>query len=287
MFGQWLNKFSLIIYSSHNKFLDFRFTMKKKVSLEEMREIQLNILDKIDRFCQEKKLRYSLGGGTLLGAIRHKGYIPWDDDIDIMMPRPDYEVFLECFGNKYEHLVLQHYKNSRACLKIFAKVFDDRTVLLEKNQKCGVYVDVFPIDGLPSIEQLPSFVDEITEATRWLWRTTNVFSFDKNLLRFAKFVIRRFFGPSRRTVVERLDSCLMRYPFESSKFAGAIVGRYVEKEHMEAHVFKSFIDVPFENRMYKAIEEYDAYLRKHYGDYMKLPPKEQQVSNHDYNAWWK
>jgi lipopolysaccharide cholinephosphotransferase len=70
-------------------------------------------------------------------------------------------------------------------------------------------------------------------------------------------------------------------------YAGAITGRYAEKEHMPAEVFKTYVEVSFEGKNYKAIADYDAYLKKHYGDYMKLPPKEKQVSNHDYKAWWK
>lgn len=252
-----------------------------------MRNIQLDILDKIHHFCEEKNIRYSLGGGTLLGAIRHKGYIPWDDDVDIMMPRPDYELFLRSFENKYKHLELQHYKNSTACMKTFAKVFDNRTVLVEKFQKCGIYVDVFPVDGLPAECELPKFIKGIEERSYWLYRSTNMLAFDHNILHAVKFLIKKIIDPSRKKIVTQFEDFITQYPFDSSPFAGAIVGRYVEKEHMDAEVFKSYVDLPFENRLYKGIENYDAYLRKHYGDYMQLPPKEKQVSNHEYSAWWK
>lgn len=261
--------------------------MKKKVSLAEMRRIQLDILEKVDVFCRKNNLRYSLGGGTLLGAIRHKGYIPWDDDVDIMMPRPDYETFLRSFDGLYQHLVLQHYKNSPSCMKTFAKIYDDRTVLVEKIQKCGVYIDVFPIDGLPSELELPGYIEEINSCARWLYRTTNILAFDKNIWHIIKYFIRRVIDPSRSDVVRKLEECLTKYPFDSSEFAGAIVGRYAEKEHMKADVFKSFINVSFENKVFMAISDYDSYLKKHYGRYMELPPKENRVSNHNYNAWWK
>lgn len=261
--------------------------MKKNISMEELRRIQLDILDRIHQFCSENELRYSLGGGTLLGAIRHKGYIPWDDDIDIMMPRPDYETFLQKFDGQYENLKLQHYKNSSACMKTFAKVFDDRTVLIEKIQKTGIYVDVFPIDGLPSEDLLPLFIEELENQGRWLYRSTNIIGFDKNPWHLLKYIIRKLIDPSRSVIVERLEKFLTQYPFDSADYAGAIVGRYVEKEHMAASVFRHYVDVLFEGRSYKAISDFNAYLTKHYGDYMTLPPKDKQVSNHEYIAYWK
>ena len=102
--------------------------MKKTIIMEELRAIQLDILDKIHAFCTERGIRYSLGGGTLLGAVRHKGYIPWDDDIDIMLPRPDYDRFLKEFEGKYAELNLQYYGNDITCCIPFAKVYDNRTV---------------------------------------------------------------------------------------------------------------------------------------------------------------
>jgi lipopolysaccharide cholinephosphotransferase len=244
-------------------------------------------LDKVDELCRQNEIRYSLGGGTLLGAIRHKGYIPWDDDVDIMMPRPDYEKFLNLFLDGFGHMKIQHYKNSKYCLKPFAKVYDDRTVLKERFQECGVYIDVFPIDGLPEETSLIPFIEEYQYQLSRLHRSTSTFKFNHNLWVGLKEVCKRVIDPPRRVVVENFEKFITQFPFESSVYAGAITGRYAEKEHMEADVFKTYIDVPFEGRTYKSIANYDAYLKKHYGDYMKLPPKEQQISNHDYRVWWK
>jgi lipopolysaccharide cholinephosphotransferase len=102
-----------------------------------------------------------------------------------------------------------------------------------------------------------------------------------------KEICKRVIDPPRKVVVEKFEKFLTQYPFEKSVYAGAITGRYAEKEHMPAEVFKTYVEVSFEGKNYKAIADYDAYLKKHYGDYMKLPPKEKQVSNHDYKAWWK
>ena len=95
---------------------------KREVTLDEMRTIQLDILNKIQEFCIKNNIRYSLCGGTLLGAVRHKGYIPWDDDVDIFMPRPDYERFFASFNGSYDNIVAQCYLNDNAILFYYGKV---------------------------------------------------------------------------------------------------------------------------------------------------------------------
>src|SRR5690625_114441 len=127
----------------------------KALDLEEIKQIQLSILRRVAFFCKQHDIAYFLCGGTLLGAVRHKGFIPWDDDIDIMMPRPSYEKFLKEF--KYEHLSLYHYKKTKNYGYPFIKIGEDRTVLREtfikKNIDMGVFIDVFPIDGFPKKEK--------------------------------------------------------------------------------------------------------------------------------------
>lgn len=259
----------------------------EKISLNDMRIIQLDIMDKIDDVCRKNGLSYSLGGGTLLGAVRHKGYIPWDDDIDIMMPRSDYEMFLNIFEGLFPHLVLQHYKNDDTYYFLFAKVYDNRTCLIEENTVGGVYVDVFPIDGLPHEDRLSDYIHKLYATKEDLIKSTKFYKFKKGHLMRLKYFIKQLFYPSRSKIIERLDKQFYSYPFESSEYAGAITGIYFEKEHMPASTFKDYIELDFEGHKYMAIKDYDAYLTKHYGDYMQLPPIEQQISNHDHEVYWK
>lgn len=258
--------------------------MKRKVTMAELRQIQLDILDKIHEFCIEEGLRYSLGGGTLLGAVRHKGCIPWDDDIDIMLPRPDYDRFLNEFEGMCPHYVVQHYKNDDNYPLPFAKVYDDRTILIDKYISTGAFVDVFPIDGLPDELSINSYIKRMDNLIISVFRNT------KSVTMYSSFLrrwIKRLLFHSHTKSVERLEAYLHSYDFDSSSYAGAIIGRYHEKEYMQSKVFKKYVDINFESKTYKAIADYDLYLSKHYGNYMELPPKEKQIRDHSFEVWWK
>lgn len=258
---------------------------KRQITIDEIRAIQLEILDDIHNFCIEHNISYSLGGGTLLGAVRHKGYIPWDDDIDIMLPRQDYERFIRDYPGSHPHHQLQTYKNDKSYWLCFAKIYDSRTVLEEVNIKTGIYVDVFPIDGLPNSSDLKEYTKRYSYLSWLIFCTTRRYQMSSSEL--LKCYIRKAYYLSRNRCIRRLENLLFSNPFDTSEYAGAIVGRYLEKECMPSDVFKSYIKLPFEGRMYYAIKDYDAYLTKHYGDYMQLPPLDKRTSNHDFNAWWK
>lgn len=264
--------------------------MRKEITLKELREIQLDMLDKIHEFCVNNNIRYSLGGGTLLGAVRHKGYIPWDDDIDIMLPRPDYERFLKEFDGKYEGLKLQHYKNDDIYYFPYAKVFDERTVLIEESTINGIYVDVFPIDGLPNEQDFVTYYAQYQKYIKSLCKTNRYYKFQTShnkILLYMKYLIKRLIYPRKSKTITLFEDFYNKAPFDSSLYAGAICGIYGEKEVMDSIVFKRYIKVQFEGHFYMAISDYDAYLTKHYGNYMQLPPIEQQVSNHNFKAYWR
>ena len=126
--------------------------MRRITDIKELRDIQMGILDDVHKFCEEQGLRYSLSSGTLIGAVRHKGYIPWDDDIDIYMQRVDYERFLKTYQDQQGHYKLlapSQKERDEAYYYTFAKVVDLRTKMIEQETEgyeIGVYVDVFPVD---------------------------------------------------------------------------------------------------------------------------------------------
>ena len=256
------------------------------IDIDGMRSIQLGILDAVHAFCKERGLSYSLGGGTLLGAVRHKGYIPWDDDIDIMLPRPDYERFIREFDGYRENLSMQNYGNDPHCYIMFTKVYDNRTVLEEDDLlRNGVAIDVFAVDGLPSEEDLVIYHRRMARTYRRIYRATRLYSYTP--WQEVKHFLKQIYRTSRSKNIKKLERLLSKYDFETSDYAGAITGAYGKKEHMPASTFRSYVTLPFEGREYMAIADYDTYLTKLYGDYMQLPPEDKRHSHHPFKAWWK
>jgi lipopolysaccharide cholinephosphotransferase len=262
----------------------------KEMTLQEIQTLQLEMMQKIHNFCISNNIRYSLGGGTLLGAIRHKGYIPWDDDIDIMLPRPDYERFIREFQGFDPELTVQNYYTDISFHREWTRICNNRTLLVYELAVGGVFIDVFPVDGLPNEEETYIYLDKLKDIRNQFWRTTKKKreSVEGNFYIYRlKYYLRKIFFPSRKALISEYEKLFLSYPFYSSKYAGAITGIYGIKEHMDAKVFKKFILLPFENHNFYGIADYDAYLTKHYGDYMKLPPKEKQISHHGFKVYWK
>lgn len=259
-----------------------------ELSQEEAKEIQLGILKKVHDFCVRHGMRYSLGGGTLLGAVRHKGYIPWDDDIDIMLPRPDYERLIREFHD--DNLVVQDLYTDKHYYLLLSKIYDKRTTFTQNGYRGGVFIDVFPIDGLPEESKAIEFLNKQNKIKKQIWRATKTYQFgDNKLLGVIKYVLRQvvYCFPNRKKLIQEYEALYSQYDFDTSAFAGAITGPYGMKEFMDASVFKEYISLPFEKYDFHCIKAYDAYLTKHYGDYMQLPPKEQQVPHHIEHIYWK
>jgi lipopolysaccharide cholinephosphotransferase len=266
---------------------------QKSISISEMREIQMDILKRVDELCQAHHLRYCLCGGTLLGAIRHKGYIPWDDDIDISMPRSDYMKFIELapgfFGLNYT--VSSPYNND-SHVYTFTKVYDNRTVLVEPGYPpTGVYIDIFPMDGLP---------DEIGKSNRIFTKIKilntllNAAIQSRSItntpwITFIKSIFHVFCKPiGTKRFLRLIDKIASQYDFETSNFvAVSVVSCYGKRERCHKQAFSSFVKASFENVNFNIPIGYDEYLSNLYDDYMKLPPDEKRVTHHTYKVYWK
>ena len=264
----------------------------KRVSNKEIKDIALQILVEVADFCDQHGIQYFLVCGTALGAVRHDGFIPWDDDIDIGIPRPDYERFIKEYRSNCYQLCTHH--TDPKYPYAFAKVCDPKTILIENIAdpcKLGVYIDVFPIDGLPSDEKKRKKHLKLLEwdmrilGWKRISRNRKVGFIHKAIQNVAKPIL----SPVSVTVlVEKQDKDARRYSFENSEWAGHFTTAAVWGNNVKPRrIFDNAVKHKFEAYEFWIPEMYDEYLTLQYGDYMKLPPKEKQIAKHDFVAYWK
>ena len=259
----------------------------RRITSDELRAIQLDLLQQTADFCEKNGLRYFLCGGTLIGAVRHKGYIPWDDDIDIAMPRPDYDRFVRTFNKAGNYCQVVNLDTSPDYPYAFAKVYDNRTILHELHypgDSFGVYIDILPADGVKDAAQIRKIMilHKVlnTKRANYYHRT-----FSKKVINtIGKILLLPF---SARQIARWMDNEARRYPFGSLPSAGLIANPLGVGEQVDKSVFDSDVYQEFEGRKYRVPVGYDAWLRSIYGDYMQLPPEEHRVTHHTFDAWWK
>ena len=267
----------------------------QELSIEEIKGLQIEILDYIDALCRENGIRYSLAYGTLIGAVRHQGYIPWDDDLDIMMLREDYDRFLKIFRESdHPDFISVNYENAWFS---WTKICNSKTCIEEdinyhiKNY--GVWVDIFPYDTVPAVSA--------KETSNFRKRLDLM----KKLAQYRAlgYEHMRQRGPVSAAVFAVAHTAMLPLPIS---FWGTQWNKYVQKyegentgycafpsiyshDHcvIKKEVFDEYIELPFENRTYMSVKDYDSYLTTIYGDYMQLPPPEQRISRHSYRAYWK
>lgn len=262
--------------------------MKKKIEIEELKQIQLDILKFVDSFCKKNNLKYYLAYGTLLGAVRHNGYIPWDDDIDIIMFREDYEKFVNTFKD-VNYKVFATEVNKKYPYP-FAKVGDTRTYFEEEIKDVidtGVNIDIFPLDYLPEdkvdkICKKRDFIQKIWMIKR-LPRLKRRGILKNLLLAMSQF----FLAPiSVHYIVKKMEDNAKKENLKYSSVCGNIAYGYDPDIYLSED-FKEQINLSFEDTLFPCPKEYDNVLKVMYGDYMKLPPIEKQVSHHHFIAYWK
>lgn len=253
--------------------------------------IELDIMTYIDKVCRENNLKYFLAYGTLIGAVRHRGFIPWDDDIDILMPRDDYEKFCGIIDHSGGRYKICHWKKDKNYQFGFAKVYDSSTKLKEKNLTggtgFGVYVDVFPYDGYPGARRL-RLLDILGKCRHWQLRGFNSMKTEagrwKNVPRFVLYLVLCAVG--KRNLLALSQKLATGTKIDESELAGCFSSfANNEKELFHKTAVDSVDEVEFEGRKFLIPSGYDELLTNMYGDYMKLPPAEQRVSNHDFVAW--
>jgi lipopolysaccharide cholinephosphotransferase len=258
--------------------------------LAKMKELELNMLRAFVDICAKLNLRYYLLGGTLLGAVRHQGFIPWDDDIDLGMPRADYEIFLR-EGQKHlpEHLFLQCLATEPHYCANFAKIRDSRSTFVEYSVRRhrinhGVYIDIFPLDYYPAatLAQRKMDVDQRLLKSRFrsafdvpeISRHSAGGELAMGLLSAAAKV--RY--PNLRKALDTREE--LHKSVQPSDLMANYCGAWGKKEIMPAQWYGEGTPVTFEGLTVMAPAQYENWLTHVYGDYMQLPPVEKRVSHH-------
>ena len=268
----------------------------KTIDLEGLKTLQLDLLQAVDAFCEESGIAYSLSCGTMLGAVRHKGYIPWDDDIDICLLREDYNKLVSSFpkalNDKYVFVSLERdSKWDRA----YGKIYDARTLFFEptrekdKGYPLGINIDVFPIDNVTE------------EENQWIvYNKRRLFLQKAYSIKYIEFKDRVWYKNlsllllkvllmpfSKRYMAQILDKWAQKYnKTNTQKVFECSQGLHL-KHSFNKRIFFQMKKYPFEDRFFMGFANYDEYLKNAYGDYMKLPPVEKQVSHHEFEAFWK
>lgn len=263
----------------------------REISFEESKKILVETLRSIDKCCRENNIPYSLTWGTLIGAIRHHGIIPWDDDIDLMMERNDYDRFLKVYNDpQYDVYCPQKRKNF---YHVLTKISNNNTLIYYnfwKDSPHGLWISIFPYDNVPDVEKKSWKIKRSVLLQLYHIRTSRWTYTRKWYANCVIAVAKKILTPiSPRTLFNHIERCLTKYNNKKTNYISIWDNGngYTKFARFPSKLFDEYIDVDFENEKIPIIKGYDQFLRQYYGDYMTPPPVNKQVPSHNYKAYYK
>ncbi len=265
------------------------------VAIRKLQMVEFRILEEVVRILEEENIRYYLLGGSFLGAVRHKGFIPWDDDIDIGIPRPDYDRFYEIANKRLKQgLVYRNFRAGNEDTVYFSRVEDSSVKVKDssaiESRVRNAWIDIFPLDGMPDnaimrrihqfrllflrvllqYSQFSIIVNQDLPGRplheKLLIDLGNIIDFEKHL--------------DTKKCMHRLDSALRKYGYDESSYVVNFMGAYKFREMFPKEIYDDACEYEFEGSMFTAPRSYDSVLKQMYGDYMKLPPEEERNKHH-------
>lgn len=258
--------------------------------LSPMQRKLLEMLGWFHRYCHENGLTYYIVGGSMLGAARHGGFIPWDDDIDVVLPRPDYNRLLSLFTERKDHFFLESpYTGNADYYYTYAKLYDTDTTLTEKtkrNCRRGIYIDVFPLDGVgTSKEEANKNFQKVDRINMFLMTRTCAVTKRRSFLKNATIVFSGLIPScvlNDHDLVLRVEKMAASFSYANSVYIANLMGAYRKREIMEKRIFGKPTEYRFENIVVDGVEHYDEFLSHIYGDWRKLPPEDKRKTTHEY-----
>jgi lipopolysaccharide cholinephosphotransferase len=255
--------------------------------LNKLHSIQVEILDEIVRICDSNRLDYFLIGGTLLGAIRHKGFIPWDDDLDIAMPRDAYDKFISlCYSELSDDYILDSFKNNSGYWLPFIKIrkkntiYDEKATSAKKNIPKGVWVDIFPLDNVRYSKCMKQSLQAIL--VKYIKNYISVkqgYSYAASIEGIILFNLFKFISVRRAFKIQHKIMTL--WNDQETRYFVNLGSQYnYVKQTIPKDKYYPPVKVEFEGKLYNAPNDWDYILTRIYGDYMQLPPVEKRTSGH-------
>ncbi len=255
--------------------------------LKKLQDTELSIMKDLDVFFKKYEIPYSLFAGTLIGAIRHKGFIPWDDDIDICMDRKDYERFLDIWEETggIDGYYLQSSRDLEKTAYPFSKIRKNNTVFIGKDDKnlCdhnGIWIDIFPLEKVPRKKNIRVLL-QIHAMVYLILTRRYPYNHGNKLLLWASTFLLRLPQKLQNIIRRYSERCFSKYKNLDNNYD--LIGMYglaAMKRRYPYDLLQEVVKVPFEDTEFYITKQYDLMLRIQYGDYMQFPPEEQRVCGH-------